>query len=254
MTEILNSLSSLAAKPTARVVFDEFVPASEYKPVIQQIHRVSFVMGELLDSYYVPQYTTLAYLNRTTEFLNSLSTDVDIWEIGNEINGEWLGDTSTVVAKMSGAYDLVKAAGKTTALTLYYNKNCWASADHEMFAWAQTNVPARMKTGLDYVFISFYEDDCNGIQPEWNQEFEKLAKIFPNSKLGFGEVGTAAASKKAEYVNKYYRDLSINHPNYVGGHFWWYFDSQKNGGPGDMTSKSTPLWKVLNEAIKASAQ
>lgn len=41
-----------------------------------------------------------------------MSASVDIWVIGNEINGEWLGDTAGVVAKMTGAYDVVKAAGK----------------------------------------------------------------------------------------------------------------------------------------------
>ncbi len=253
MSAIMNSLSSLAYKPTARVVFDEFMAASEYKPMVEQIHQVSFVMGEILDSFYMPQYSTLAYINRTKEYLNSMSASVDIWEIGNEINGEWLGDTASVVAKMSGAYDVVKAAGKTTALTLYYNKNCWEKADHEMFTWAQANVPDRMKTGLDYVLISFYEDDCNGIQPDWNQEFQKLGAMFPNSKIGFGETGTIYTARKADYINRYYRDMVVSHPRFIGGYFWWYFDAQQNGGVGDLTPKTNYLWDVLNNATLNSA-
>ncbi len=50
---------------------------------------------------------------------------------------------------MSGAYDLVKMRGKRAALTLYYNRDCWSAADHEMFTWANANIPADMKTGLD---------------------------------------------------------------------------------------------------------
>jgi hypothetical protein len=46
--------------------------------------------------------------------------------VGNDINGEWLGTTPDVVAKMKGAYDLVKARGNRTALTLYYNHNCFS--------------------------------------------------------------------------------------------------------------------------------
>lgn len=61
-------------------------------------------------------YTTQAYLARMDEYLQTVGSHVDIWEIGNEINGEWLGDTATVAAKMSGAYDKAVAANRTTAL------------------------------------------------------------------------------------------------------------------------------------------
>ena len=50
-------------------------------------------MGEILDSFFVKNISTAAYGTRTTEYLNTLGDNVDIWEIGNEINGEWLGDT-----------------------------------------------------------------------------------------------------------------------------------------------------------------
>lgn len=245
MPAILNSLSRLAYRPTARIVFDEFVKATDYQPIASQIHQVSFTMGEILDSFYVPKYTTQQYLDRTTEYLTTLGSSIDIWEIGNEINGEWVGDTPTVVSKMTGAYDIVKAAGKTTALTLYFNQGCYEKADHEMFTWAQANVPARMKTGLDYVFISFYEDDCNGIQPNWNVVFQQLGAMFPNSKIGFGETGTIHAALKETYINRYYK-MAINHPRYVYGDFWWYFDQS------DMVPQTDYLWTVLNNAMISS--
>lgn len=251
MAAIVKSLSSFAVRPTSRVVFDEFVPAKDYKTVVDQIHPVSGVMGEILDSYYVPQYSVQAYKDRTSEYVNTLGSSVDIWEIGNEINGEWLGDTASVSAKMAGSYDIVKAAGKKAALTLYFNQNCWEKADHEMFTWAQANVPDRMKTGLDYVLISFYEDDCNGIQPDWNQVFQKLGALFPNSKIGFGENGTITASRKEAYINRYYR-MTINHPRFIGGNFWWYFDANQKGGAGDMVPSTNYLWNVLNDAVKST--
>lgn len=248
MPAIMKSLSTLAFKPTARVVFDEFVPASDYKPIVDELQSASYVMGEILDSYYMPKYSVQAYKDRTTEYLNSLGSSVNIWEIGNEINGEWLGDTTSVKAKMTAAYDIVKAANKTTALTLYYNKGCFSKADHEMFTWTQNNVPEYMKLGLDYVFISFYEDDCNGIQPNWNEVFNQLGEMFPNSKIGFGENGTVASSKKESYINRYYR-MSINHPRFIHGNFWWYFDASQNGGPGDMVPQGNSLWTILNNAM-----
>ena len=123
-----------------------------------------------------------------------------------------------------------------------------------MFTWAQANVPDRMKTGLDYVLVSFYEDDCNGIQPDWNQEFQKLGAMFPNSKIGFGETGTIYTARKAEYINRYYRDMAVTHPRFIGGYFWWYFDAQQSGSTGDMTPKTNYLWDVLNNATLNSVR
>ena len=174
--------------------------------------------------------------------MNTLGDNVDIWEIGNEINGEWLGDTATVVAKMNSAYNLVKAKGKTTALTLYYNEGCWKNKSNEMFKWAEKNISATMKEGLDYVFISYYEDDCNNLQPDWPQVFQKLGKLFPKSKIGFGEVGTKNADHKKAFINRYY-NMKIKHPNFVGGYFWWYFIQ-------DMVPSTKPLWKTLNSTIQ----
>ena len=241
LAETVKSLSSLSFKPTTRIVFDENVAASNYVNAASQIHTVSFVMGEILDSFYMKNITTDAYSARTAEYMNALGDNVDIWEIGNEINGEWLGDTPTVVAKMNAAYNVVKAKGKKAELTLYYNELCWASQSNEMFTWAQNNISAAMKQGLDYVLVSYYEDDCNNLQPDWPQVFQKLATMFPNSKIGFGEVGSKFVTLKAPYITRYY-NMKINHPNYIGGYFWWYFSQ-------DMVPSTTSLWSVLNSAI-----
>lgn len=241
VSDIVTSLRSLARVPTTRIVFDEWVPASDYRNATVKIREASYVMGEILDSYYVPQYTVAQYLARTREYLSTLGDVVDIWEVGNEINGEWLGNNADVVAKMAGAYDIVKAQGKTAELTLYYNKDCWLRPSNEMFTWAQNNVPTRMKQGLDYVLVSYYEDDCNGLQPDWPTVFGKLQEMFPNSKIGFGEVGTKDPAKKAAYINRYY-PMNIHQPGYIGGYFWWYFKQ-------DMVPSTKALLDTLNGAI-----
>jgi hypothetical protein len=242
LSAIVTSLKNLAHKPTTRIVFDEGVAPSYYTSAASQIHAVSFIMGEILDSFYMKDITTSAYGQRTTDYMNALGSNVDIWEVGNEINGEWLGTTSDVVAKMTTSYNIVKGAGKKAALTLYYNQDCWANSANEMFTWANKNVPASMKSGLDYVLISYYEDDCNNLQPDWQTVFAKLATMFPNSKIGFGETGTNKSGSKASYITRYY-NMTINQPNYVGGYFWWY-------GWQDFVPMSNPLWTTLNTAIQ----
>ncbi|MFS4459638.1 hypothetical protein [Bdellovibrio sp. HCB2-146] len=243
----VDALAYHSVKPTARIVFDEFVPASQYTTFLTKISPYSFIMGELLDSYYMSQYSNAQFATRVDEYLNTLGTKVNIWEIGNEINGEWLGPTADTVTKMYTAYSKVKARNGKAALTLYYNPNCWAKKENEMFTWAAANVPTEMKQNLDYVWISYYEDDCEGYRPtqaQWQQVFDKLGQMFPNSKIGFGEIGTTRVAKKADMVNRYYR-MKITHPRFVGGYFWWYYKQ-------DAVPRTTkPLWKVLDDAFIA---
>jgi hypothetical protein len=165
-----------------------------------------------------------------------------VWEVGNEINGEWLGTTPDVVAKVQGAYELVKDEGKLAAVTLYYNPGCWSSAEHEMFTWARANVPDAMKAGLDYVLVSYYEDDCNGFQPDWPSVFHQLAQIFPNARLGIGECGTADAASKASRLKRYYATTIPGEPRFIGGFYWWYFSE-------DMVPATRPLWRSLSKLV-----
>lgn len=243
LSSIVESLQRLARKPTARIVFDETMGPSYYRKAAVTMSSVSYLMGEILDSAYVKRFSVSGYLNRTTRYLDAMSDVIHIWEVGNEVNGEWLGTTSTVVAKISGAYDLVKARGKVAALTLYYNEDCWSRRANEMFTWAQNNIPARMKQGLDYVLISYYEEDCNDLRPDWPTVFAKLAAMFPNSRIGFGEIGATDPARKAELLTRYYT-MKIDQPNYIGGHFWWYYRE-------DMVPWTEPLWTTLNNAIQA---
>ncbi len=244
-TAIYNALAAHAVRPTTRVVFDEQVPATEYLAPVENIHQVSHVMGEILDSYYVASYSVNDYLARTAEYLDTLQDRVDIWEIGNEVNGDWLGTTADVKAKIEGAYTLAVDRGVTTAVNFYYNKACSHDApDHEMFTWIRANISDTMKDGLDYVFFSYYEDDCGGVsysREEWQEVFEELHTIFPHAQLGFGETGTENNAKKADYIQRYY-GLAIDLPYYVGGYFWWYYKQ-------DCVPKTQPLWNVLETTV-----
>lgn len=243
--EIKDVLSSHDIKATVRIVFDEWVAAAEYTDSVANIKSVSFVMGEILDSFYVKDYTVQQYIDRITEYLDAFGGSVDIWEVGNEVNGEWLGETADVVAKIEGAYGAVIARGLITALNLYYNKSCfYDKPEHEMFTWVNANISEEMKSGLDYVFFSYYEDDCENVvhtQAQWQQVFDDLHGVFPNAKLGFGEVGTTINANKAQFMHRYY-ELDIQGDYYVGGYFWWYYKQ-------DCVPKTSDLWSTLNTIV-----
>ena len=61
-----------------------------------------------------------------------------------------------------------------------------------MISWVDQNIPPghRMRSGLDYVLVSYYEDQNAGhqlTQSELDTMFAALATRFTSANLGFGE-------------------------------------------------------------------
>lgn len=245
--ETVEAIKSFAKRTTTRVVFDR-VPALDYTSALNKLLPHTDVMGQLFDSEYIKHYTFEEYKNRVNEYLDVHNDKVKIWEIGNEVNGEWTGSPSIVAEKTIAAYQEVKKRGYETALTLYYNDyiendGCWENPDEKMRDWARRRLNQEIKNGIDYIFVSYYEEDCDYHQPtlsEWKNVFDDLATIFPYAKLGFGEVGTTTQNKR-DYLNRYY-GFDIGHPRYIGGHFWWYFKQ-------DMVPRSKSLWNTFNQFL-----
>lgn len=235
------ALAKLPVKPITRIVFDPHVDAIKYKEAVEKIGQVSYVMGQILDSCGFSKYSLHEYKKRVKGYLHLLGDDVHIWEIGNEVNGEWLGNVDDVRKKVIAGYGLAKKQNQRVALTLYYNEGSAPSPKNEIFTWAEKNIPERMKQGLDYVFISYHIDDFSGPTPDWYQVFSRLQQMFPKAKIGFGELGNRDEGEKAIAIQRFYT-LRINLPNYVGGYFWWYFLQ-------DMVPDTKKLWTVLADAM-----
>jgi hypothetical protein len=266
MPAIIASFQHLNQKPTARVVFDEGVSASYYQGPLQSIKPHSYIMGQLSDSTGMKSYTTGSYQTRTRSYLQTLGTLVDVWEIGNEVNGNWLG--SGTIDKVQVAFDELNAKSLPTALTFFYMgepndpNNCIDSPGNDVFSWITTQfqlnlVPSarnqareKMRLGLDQVLLSWYPQGCNNIQPDWTTVFNRLAVMFPNSKLGFGEIGTANAQGGSTYeanlIRQFYPLASkIPLPSrYIGGYYWWYYAEEM------LPYQTSTLFPILNSYFK----
>ncbi|WP_266172030.1 hypothetical protein [Dyella subtropica] len=261
---IIPSLTKLPYKPTVRVVFDPGTSAAEYYPALVKLHTVAYVMGEIMDSYYFPSDID-TYTARTNELVHGLNGTVDVWEIANEINGEWLrqdpsGDDATVNAEetaigqmVDAANTIVKSVGGKTAVTLYYNddskgNNCWQLPQDYWKSWASTFLSARVRQGADYALFSYYPyQDCTGLSPSWGADFHALESIFPNAKVGFGEIGTSSTSAptyiQTGLIKKYYPMVNtFNDPKFIGGFFWWNYAEQ-------MVPYTKSYWNVLDQTI-----
>jgi hypothetical protein len=227
LDEIVQALSRLPVKPTARVVLNRAHPARDYLPALKRIHRVAYVLLCPCDSTEMKDYPTVkAYRARFRDCADTLSACTDIWEIGNEVNGEgWLGGTAeTVSARIQAAYREIKGRGLCTELTPYQFRP--GDQSMSMEDWLRRYLPAKMRNGLDYVMVSYYDADNGGEHEDWKKMFASLARLFPRAKLGFGECGfpdpCGDAAAFTAQLNRYYR-LPKLAARYVGGYFWWYW-------------------------------
>jgi hypothetical protein len=250
LPQIVASLAHLPVRPWVRIPFDPGMQPADYRQAVGAIAKVSGIMAEPVDSSEVTGYTTRQYVARFRTYYRAFRASVKLWEIGNEVNGNWLGPARTVTQDIEGAYTAIHQAGGQTALTLSYEPNCAGDPSHDMWTWATRNIPAQLKQGLDYVLVSYYEEDCNDYRPstaEWAKVFTRLHAMFPRAKLGFGEVGTNPADSvayKRATLNRYYR-LRVPVPGYVGGYFWWYYAE-------DMVPyEHNVLWAALSSDISS---
>lgn len=253
LDKTLDAVCSLPQRVVSRIVFDD-TTADYYSLSIDKVRKCADILGELVDSEDMKKYTLDEYLNRAKEYFDSFGDKIAIWEIGNEINGEWTYDHDTqtpndVAQKVIAVFNEAKKRGYKTAITLYYNDykeddGCYQLNSEKMREWAKNYLPQDVRNGIDYLFVSYYEEDCNAHKPsvlEWESVFKDLGELFPNAKLGIGESG-ATIGNKAGYLTRYYT-LDISNPRYIGGYFWWYFIK-------DMVPKTKPLWITLDELLR----
>ena len=228
--------------PTVRVVFDPIGPSC-YASAMQTLHQSAYTMGELADSSSLKRYSLGQIRARTKSYVSALASTTDLWEIGNEVNGEWLSkvrcssyhecpaQAHDVMSKVEAMFDIVNARGLATELTLYYQVPKYVTPGYNMISWERTYVPAKMHRKLRYVLVSYYEAGNYGVRPsrsQWNKIFTQLAADFPNAMVGFGEIGMAApiddsSLANAQSIFSYY--MSIAPPNvahFTRAGFWWY--------------------------------
>ncbi|MGA2856428.1 MAG: hypothetical protein ABSE40_06135 [Candidatus Sulfotelmatobacter sp.] len=294
LDEVVTSLNNLTDRPTVRITLTLCAvgddgscsspsPASAYTSAIQTLKsqtRPPFLLGEVLDSSYQGCFTVSTAQARWSDYVSTLGSYVDVWEIGNEINGNWLdskdaGGTSkiscpwttpsttdaNVVTDMINAYNTVKAAGKLAEMTLYYpgaGSGCDSPAAFDPITWTEANVPLNLRNGMDYVLLSYYHQDCtSGTDPSattWGTFFTQVQNLFPNAKIGFGEWGYSSkkvtGSKLATLLSEGYSMDPYPLPfsaNWVSGVFFWEWADLAV----PYNSSSGSVWEEVNTDMQS---
>lgn len=244
ISEVTQALDAMDRKPTVRIVMKPECSASSYVSVLQALHGHAFIMLCPCDSSYLKHYqSAAAYVARFRECVGALSPYVDIWEAGNEINGEgWTGLTPRRASQyLYAAWHYLHAKNLVTEITPYDFRHGDQSID--MIPWLEKYVPDQMKKQVDHVLISYYDDDNGGIHNDWQTTFDQLKTLFPNARIGFGECGFSAPhsydSAFRKQVRTYYGMPACN-DRYEGGCFWWYWQEDC------IPWRNHPAWDCIN--------
>jgi len=265
LTALTASVRALRSLPAVRLVLDPGTTPGDYSPVISRLRPAAYVMAELVDSAAMKDISVSAVQARARTFGAAFGDQVDLWEIGNEVNGAWVGrDQAEIDAKVGAMFDVIHGElGKPTALTLNYwaGPQCYGQPWEATLAYAKA-MPERVRTGVDYVLLSLYETSCDPVQRPTSRQlietFRALAVIFPKAKLGMGEVGAQGVAgdpqadpplaEKQRVARRYYgMDPALRRAlgtRWAGGYFWWYYtrDAVPMGRPGS-------LWPTLDALL-----
>lgn len=234
----LLTLSELAklGKLTARLVVDNGRPVSDYKEPALQISQYADLMVQVQDSYGDAKVSTSALFDKADKLYKMLNPITQIWEIANEINGDWLSTSAFARATFLSSYFGTRNCKR--AVTLFVQP--------DYLAWAASN-----KIPCEYVFLSSYPTNKKDLLYNWENDFKVLQALYPNALLGFGEFGYEnwrrpdLAAKKS--LIAYYYGMQLKNKKYVGGCFWW--DFQETCCP-----PSTQLYDAIQAAIKGNPQ
>jgi hypothetical protein len=195
--------------PTEKILTNKL--DAKYVTLLQRIKQenIANIMAEFVDSDIASSgqcfvgldyaKSVACYLSRIQKMYAQLGKYVDIWEIGNEVNGDWVGGLvngeaknvqrrKIVVGQLKVAYDFIEEqkariiksniANKNnemvpaSAITFYFsgienNRHSYENKNDEMTSWMlgegehflDKNKNKISFSNLDYALVSYYPDD-----------------------------------------------------------------------------------------------
>ena len=218
-----------------RIVFDRQETAASYVDEVNTAHGLGLhVLGQLLDSSDMAKVDLGQWQSRVASYVATLPS-VDEWEIGNEVNGNWLG--ADVAAKVAYAASYVKAhTGARTLLTLYWQLG-EDDAAHSMFTWLHANVSPDTMAHIDDVGLSLYPED-HPMGAAFDRVVATLHAAAPGRRVlvteldywspdldhtwTWGPANDPAGAGRLQLA-RFYQSAIMGYPYSGGGAYWWYY-------------------------------
>lgn len=218
-----------------RIVIDPGTNFSAYAPVVRRAHLNGLkVLGQPIDSFYASAFSGRDYLHRIQRAVKALPA-VDAWEIGNEVNGGWLGPAMGDRIARAAAWLRSSHPDKIVVVTLYWQIGTDAPK-WSTFNWIRDELKASTIRDTDVFLLSTWlEDAPMGLA--YDRILRALHDALPGSSVGIGELGYWAQGTSRAWwygarldptagrrivLDQLYR-ASMGYSWSVGGVFWWYF-------------------------------
>ncbi len=223
------------------------------------------VMGQILDSASWPKDITVEkYRLRTHNIVTHYKNIIPAWEIGNEINGNWLGGKRCaipdylIVDSVNAAAADVKNINSSliTVNTLYWWEGTANDNKHPLFLWINKWKKEKdFGKNIDIIALSMYPRE-NPVGSAFDIIIQKVHEEFPDKKLMIGEFGYSTNQKigyrwhdnnaeraQKDLVQQYY--IAMMGYNYsINGGFWWSFYDEMV-----KDDKETDLYGVYKKVI-----
>ncbi len=218
-----------------RIVMDPGTEFSAYAPVVRRAHLNGLkVMGQPIDSYYAKDFPGQAYVHRIQRAVTALPA-VDAWEIGNEVNGGWLGPDMGDRVDQAATWLHASHPDKTVILTLYWqigtDEPQWSTFD-----WIRDELKQSTIRDTDVFLLSTWVEDAP-LGLAFDRVLGALHDALSGSLVGIGELGYWGSGTSRAWwygdrrhtiegrrivLDQLYR-ASLGYSWSVGGVFWWYF-------------------------------
>ena len=244
----LDKLAAMAGSyGWVRIVFQTGDAPSVYTAAVNYAKSKGIkVMGLPVDSSADTSYTRAQYLQRYKDFIAAFPT-IDCWEVGNEVNGGW--SSADIAARVADVASYCKGQGKKTYLTLFWQINT-ANTTFAVFNWVNANLPATVRSNLDYVGLSQYQEQAP-LGVAFDQVMRRMQAEFPSQQIGLAELGywisgqrywwsssTNVVTAKHDILEQYYK-ASLGYAGANGGGFWWNYASAGPSYDFDATMTNT---------------
>ena len=234
-------------KVSARLVIGDPHDAQEmagWRTAVDSLHaQGGLALAQICDSLDMAALDDTAWDTRVDALIRALP-DVDTWEIGNEIGGDWLG--AGAVAKAQRAAKAVRErTSATTVLTLYYQLG-QADPAFSLFSYVTKEVTQPIRDLVDVVGLSVYPQ-LHPLGTAADRVLSTLDAAFPASRIAVTELGyggqdlnsgpwwfgsasdpVVARTAVAEHVT----GAELGRADAWGAPFWWYYLEDQIGTPG----------------------
>lgn len=242
---------------------------NEYDGVVERLRQEKIsVMGCVLDTAQWPRKLTPEhYAERVKNLVLHYKGKIAAWEIGSEINGDWLGGAADPFPpeQVFKIYSAGAAAARQydpeaqLVATLYWWEQTAPDYEHSTSGWLKTFVPKGFGRHADIVGLDFFPED-NPVGMGFEPAFDALSEALPGKPVMLTSFGYVEKDELRGYwwlapddIDGARKDLvilfttaSCAMKGSLCGGFWWQTLEQMLP-PG--RRKATDLFKVYHRTL-----